>query len=92
MIETERQDSSTARVPAVSPGRAVVVTRYHEEKAVVLNPSDFHRLASIDAALDEIAAADAPVMTQLVLRAHRLEDEPGEPVEEPEAIKALLGL
>lgn len=90
-IETEQRESSSARVPTVPPGRAIVYTRYEEEKTVVMNPQDFHRLAALDEALAEIAA-ERLEMSDLVLEAHRLEDEPGEPIEDPAAIKTLLGL
>ncbi len=90
-IETEQRESSSARVPTVPPGRAIVYTRYEEEKTVVMNPQDFHRLAALDEALAEIAA-ERLEMSDLVLEAHRLEDEPGEPIEDPVAIKTLLGL
>ncbi len=90
-IETERRESSSARVPTVQPGKAIVYTRYEEEKTVVMNPQDFHRLAGLDEALAEIAA-ERIEMSDLVLKAHRLEDEPGEPIEDPAAIRALLDL
>jgi hypothetical protein len=90
-FETERRDASTARVPSVPPGRAIVYTRYDQEKSVVLNPEDFHRLAELDEALGRIAA-DGPILSELAREAHALEDTPGEPVEDPGAIKKLLGL
>jgi hypothetical protein len=68
-----------------------VFTRYDEEKAVVLNPQDFHRLSALDRDLEELTA-DQPVLSPLALKAHALEDTPGAPVEDPEQIKALLGL
>lgn len=89
-IDVERRDSSTARVPAVEPGHAIVFTRYDEDRAVVLAPADFERLAAIDRALDD-ALADRPNPGDLVAEAHRLEDEPGEPVEDAAAIARLLG-
>jgi PHD/YefM family antitoxin component YafN of YafNO toxin-antitoxin module len=92
MIETEFRDAATLRVPALEEGRALVVTRYDEEKAVVMNPLDFRRLAALDATLEAIREVDAPAMTPLVLEAHRLEDEADEPVEDPGAIRGLLGL
>ncbi len=92
MITTERQDASTARVPAVEPGRAVIVTRYEQEKAVVLSPADFYRLAALDEALEEIAAGQEPRLSALARKAHRLEDEPGSALEDPEALARLLGL
>ena len=82
----------------MSPGdiqgmpRALIVTRYDEEKAVVMNPQDFRRLAALDAALHALEVADDLSPTALVLEAHRLEDEPDDPVEDPAAIRSLLGL
>jgi hypothetical protein len=90
-IVTETRDSSTARVPAVRAGTALVFTRYDEEKAVVLNPQDFHRLSALDHDLEELSS-DRPPLSELALKAHALEDQPGTAVEDPDTIKALLGL
>ena len=90
-IVSERRDSSAARVPAVPVGTALVFTRYDEEKAVVLHPQDFHRLSALDHDLEELAS-DRPALSELVLEAHALEDTPGTAVEDPDEIKALLGL
>jgi hypothetical protein len=90
-IITERRDSSEARVPAVPIGTAVVFTRYDEEKVVVLNPDDFHRLDALDRDLEELTSG-SPALTELALKAHALEDAPGVPVEDPDTIRALLGL
>lgn len=78
-------------MPAVPPGRAIVYTRYGEEKAVVVSPHDFDRLVAIDEALAEIAA-ERPDVGELALEAHALEDEPGPAIEDAARIKALLGL
>jgi PHD/YefM family antitoxin component YafN of YafNO toxin-antitoxin module len=91
MLERERQEASAARVPSVQPGKAVVVTRYDEEKAVVLHPDDFKRLSELESDLDEIAAA-RPAMSDRALRAHAAEDAAGEAIENPAEIKRLLGL
>lgn len=91
-IESERRESSTARVPTVPPGKAIVYTRYDEEKTVVMNPEDFHRFVEIDDVLAELMSADPVHVTELVRKAHELEDEPGVSTEDPAAIKALLGL
>ncbi len=90
-IETERRDSSEARVPAVASGHAVIVTRYDEEKAVIMNPEDFHRLTALEDAL-LMATASRVVMSELVLKAHQLEDEPGVAIEDAVEIRALLDL
>ena len=90
-IVSEQRDSSTARVPSVPVGTALVFTRYDEEKAVVLHPQDFHRLSALDHDLEELAS-DRPVLSDLALEAHALEDRPGTSVEDPEEIRTLLGL
>lgn len=90
-IASEHRESSTARVPAVPPGTAIVYTRYEQEKSVVLNPQDFYRLVALDDALADVAF-DRIEMSELVLEAHRLEDTPSDPIEDPSRIKALLGL
>ncbi len=90
-IKSERRESSKDRVPAVAPGRAIVYTRYDKEKSVVVNPEDFHRLASLDNDLAELAS-DRIEMSDFALEAHRLEGTPGTPIEDPAEIEALLGL
>lgn len=90
-IVNERRDSSGARVPSVPPGRAIVFTRYDEEKSVVLNPQDYHRLNALDKDLDELAS-DRPALSEIARSAHALEDTPGTAIEDPDAIKKLLGL
>ena len=78
-------------MPFVPPGRAIVYTRYDEEKSVVMNPQDFHRLIALAGALTDVAC-DRIEMSELVLEAHRVEDVPGVPIEDPNRIKLLLGL
>lgn len=78
-------------MPSVPVGTALVFTRYDEEKAVVLNPEDFHRLSALDHDLEEVSS-DRPALSELALKAHALEDQPGLPLEDPARIKALLGL
>ncbi len=90
-IVSEQRDASTARVPSVAPGTALVFTRYDAEKAVVLNPLDFHRLSALDRDLEQLCAGRMP-LGDLALKAHELEDTPGSAVEDADAIRALLGL
>ena len=90
-LETDWRDSSTARVPKVPRGKAIVYTRYGREQSVVLHPEDFHRLVELDEALNELAE-HRPALSDLARQAHALEDTPGESVENPAEIKALLGL
>lgn len=90
-IRIERRDSSTARVPNVEPGEAIVFTRYGEERTVALNPADFRRLLAFDEALEALAPDDQPQLTELERKALALEDEPGTPLEDPDAIREFLG-
>lgn len=90
-MNTERRESSSGRVPAVTQGTALVFMRYDDEKAVVLHPDDYRRLASLDDALDAVAS-ESPEVTGVVREAHALEDEPAGAVEDAAAIKKLLGL
>ena len=73
------------------PAKAIVYTRYGEEKSVVMNPQDFHRLIPLDDAFADVAF-DRIEMSELVLEAHRVEDTPEAPIEDPSRIKALLDL
>lgn len=57
-----------------------------------MDPSDFRPVSALEAALELLRETDAPELTALALEAHRLEDEPLPPVEDPAAIKTLLGL
>lgn len=91
-IQSERREASSARVPTVPPGKAIVFTRYEEEKTVVIHPTDFHRLVELDEALTEIAFGEQLQVTELVRKAHQLEDEPGRPIEDAAQIETLLGL
>lgn len=87
----ESRDASAARVPTVPPGTALVFTRYQEEKAVVLHPRDFRRLSALAHDLD-VVSSDRPPLSDLALKAHALEDRPGTAIEDPDEIRALLGL
>jgi hypothetical protein len=89
-MQIGHRESSIARVPAPPAGQAIALTRYAKEQAVVLNPQDFQRLATLDAAL---AQENRIVPSDLAQRAHRQEERPATPaVEDPAQIKAILGL
>ena len=90
-LATETRDSTHARVPSVPIGTAVLVTRYAEVKAVVMHPQDFERLSSLAHDLEQLATV-RPQLSDLALRAHELEEQPGAALEDPDRIRALLGL
>jgi hypothetical protein len=79
-IKSERRNSSTARVPSVPPGTAIVYMRYDEEKTVVMNPQDFHRLTALENDLAEVAS-NRIAFSALGLKA-ALEDTPAKTIED----------
>jgi hypothetical protein len=52
-----------------------------------VSPEDLEQLV----ALDDVDLGDRLPPTELARKAHRLEDEPGAPVEDPELLAVLLG-
>ena len=57
----------------------------------MLNPIDFHRLSALAHDL-EVISSERPALSDFALRAHTLEDRPGTAIEDPDEIRALLGL
>jgi hypothetical protein len=91
-IESRQRDSSSTRVPTVPVGEALIVTRYSEEKAVVLNPTDFHQLVEITELLEDVQEQMWLTPSDTAVRARELEDRPTTQIEDPDEIRALLGL
>jgi hypothetical protein len=87
-----RRPASKDRVPALDRGEAIIYTRYDSEKTVAMNPDDFHRFAALDEDLTEIAAAQRIPLSDFALEALRAEATPGEAIEDPAEIEAILGL
>jgi PHD/YefM family antitoxin component YafN of YafNO toxin-antitoxin module len=89
-FETKLVDAASVRVPSVETGSAVVVTRYRKEQVVMLHPEDFHRLAELEASLDDIAAPiEASARSKQL---HAQESYAQGPMEDPDALRAFLGL
>jgi hypothetical protein len=87
--------SNDVRVPQPRVGEALIVERYSSEhvKAVILHPDDFAKLQSSSEALEELALASGPELTDLGARAHRLAESPeGELVDDEASVKRLLGV
>jgi hypothetical protein len=91
-FKVQTKQSSKDRVPAVEPGAAIVYERYGEEKTVAVNPTDFHRLAQLEAELDEISASDHIPLDDLALEGLLDEARPKQPIEDAARIEAILGL
>jgi len=85
----ETRCASTARVPIGAPGAAIMITRYGKDHAAVVHPHDFRRLSDLADDLATATSHSAP-SSDLALKAHALEDRPGEPLENVAAIRSLL--
>ncbi len=89
---TARQLSGNeVRVPDPVQGEAAVISRYGKERAIVLHPSDFHRLTELEQLLGAAAELDPIELSDEAIRAHREEDAPGEPVTDPAILANLFG-
>jgi hypothetical protein len=90
-VNTQVVPSDQVRFPELHPGTATAVHRYDKERAFVLHPDDFHRLA----ALDELAAGALALpsfeLSAAAVNAHHEESTPGRSLTDPRELKALLG-
>lgn len=57
-----------------------------------MNPTDFHRLARLEAELDELHVGDQIPLDDLALEGLLEEARPKQPIEDPAQIEAILGL
>ena len=82
---------SNARVPDPVPGEATVISRYGKERAIVIHPSDFNRLAELERLIADVCAVDAVALTEEAIRAHAEEGTPGDPITDPVVLAELFG-
>jgi len=90
-LELRRLPGDKVRVPDQRPGVVTVVSRYSSERAMVMHPSDFHRLEALDALLQDAAATDPIAFGDAAIAAHRAEETPGAPITDPAKLAALFG-
>jgi hypothetical protein len=79
------------RVPVLRRGEAAVISRYSQERAVLVHPDDFHRLEALDALLADAAATDSLDFSDAAIAAHRDEETPTEPITDPAQLDELFG-
>lgn len=90
-MDIEATKGDAVRIPEPKPGVATAVHRYREERAVILHPADFHRLADVERLVVELAAFDPLELSTSAAEAHLESDTPGAPVTEPAALDELFG-
>jgi hypothetical protein len=90
-FETKTIAGNEVRIPDPSPGEATVISRYGRERAVLVHPTDFHRLNDFDRLLAEVSLLGPIAPSQDAIRAHREEDTPGEPITDPALLAEIFG-
>ena len=86
--------SNDVRIPKPELGNAYLVERYSagSVKAVILHPDDFAELQSRARILEEAARPATFELTELGVKAHRLAEGGGAPIEDEAAVRSLLGI
>lgn len=90
-MDTTSVAGDEVRIPALTPGVATAVRRYDQERAFVLHPEDYHRLAALEELVAAATALPALELSETAVRAHIEESSPGRSVTDPAKLKALLG-
>lgn len=89
-MKTNPLPGNDVRVPDPERGVATVIQRYHQERAVLLHPSDFHRLNDLEELLAEASSVKTPDVSAAALAAHGDSDAPGIPITDPAALDDLF--
>lgn len=90
-MEIEAVSGNSVRIPKPRPGRAALVRRYREERAVILHPRDFRRLADLESLVIELSALETIEPSELARRAHVESDTAGSPTTDPAKLEVLFG-
>jgi hypothetical protein len=90
-MEIESTTGDAVRIPEPKPGVATAVHRYREERAVILHPTDFHRLAGVERLVTELSSFEPIAPSAAAATAHVESDTPEPPITEPDALDELFG-
>ena len=88
-IDTTNGDA--VRIPSPKLGVATAVHRYREERAVILHPDDFHRLADVERLVAELSSFEPIQPSAAAAKAHIESDTPKLPITEPTTLDQLFG-
>jgi hypothetical protein len=90
-LKTRAISGNEVRVPDLEPGEVAVISRYGKERAMLIHPTDFHRMDDFDRLLAEVSRLDPIAMSPDAIDAHREEDTPGEPIVDPNLLTEIFG-
>lgn len=90
-MDIEVTGGDAVRIPDPKPGVATTVRRYREERAVILHPADFHRLAGVEQLVAELSSFEGIEPSAAAAEAHIDSDTPGAPITEAAALDELFG-
>lgn len=90
-LKTKAVSGNAVRIPEPEPGEVTVISRYGRERAMLIHPTDFHRLQDLDRLLGAVSELDSTVPSSDALAAHREEDTPGKPVTDPALLAKIFG-
>lgn len=90
-LKTKAVSGNAVRIPEPEPGEVTVISRYGRERAMLIHPTDFHRLQDLDWLLGTVSELDSTVPSPDALAAHREEDTPGKPVTDPAQLAKIFG-
>jgi hypothetical protein len=82
-------NANSVRVPATAPGEVTKVTRYGEERVVLIHPVDYARLGRIDELITEMFPAPAEP-SEVAIEAYFELETPGEAVTDADTIHRLF--
>lgn len=90
-MEVKATKGDSVRIPDPTPGVATAVHRYRQERAVILHPTDFHRLADVERLVTELAAFTPLELSSAASKSHIESDSPGSSITDPNVLNELFG-
>lgn len=90
-MEIKATKGNAVRIPEPKPGIANAIHRYREERAVILHPTDFHRLVDLERLVMELSALTPIAPSEAAVRAHIESDTPEGAIIDPNTLDELFG-
>jgi len=90
-LKTRTISGNEVRIPDPEQGEVTVISRYGKERAMLIHPTDFHRLNDFDRLFAEVSSLEPIALSADAIRAHREEEQPGEPITDPALLTEIFG-